>query len=122
MDTTHIQFLQLVDKMTMLKGADFAAGFQELLNHTIDHFQKEELTMKQLSHGSLIEHISDHQRILGDMSRFNAKVQAGKTMMARAWLNDSLISWFDTHVKTMDSAFAADLKSQNIAGFITETA
>ena len=121
-DTTHKEFLELVENTTKLKGPSFASEFSRLLEHTIEHFKKEEDTMKQMGHGSLIEHISDHQRILGDMSRFNDKVQAGRTQMARAWLNDSLIDWFDTHVKTMDSAFVADLKSKDLEGFITEMA
>ncbi len=121
-DTTHREFLELVEKTTKSSGANFALEFSHLLTHTMDHFKKEEESMKQLGHGSLIEHISDHQRILGDMSRFNDKVQAGRTQMARAWLNDSLMQWFDTHVKTMDSAFAADLKSNSVESWVTETA
>ncbi|GAB2191097.1 bacteriohemerythrin [Sessilibacter sp. MAH1] len=121
-DTIHQEFLHLVEQATKAKGLEFADIFKNLLAHTQAHFSGEEENMKKIGHSSMLEHISDHQRILGDMSRFNDKVQVGRTQMARAWMTDSLLQWFDTHVKTMDSALAVDLKKHLHKDSITESA
>lgn len=70
--------------------------------------------MAELKHGALAEHRADHQRILGEMERFNQKVAAGRQAMARAWVSDTLVQWFHSHAQTMDSALAADIKAGSI--------
>lgn len=110
MDTTHREFLQLVEKTASAPKESFAILFRELFEHTKLHFADEETRMETISHSALKEHHADHQRILGDMDRLCQRAEAGRITMARAWVNDSLLAWFDTHAKTMDSALAADFK------------
>ncbi|TCK03605.1 bacteriohemerythrin [Marinobacterium mangrovicola] len=111
MDTTHQEFLRHCQETAATTGSEFANKFKKLLDHTQAHFDEEERRMISIQHGAYKEHRADHQRILGDMTRFNERVQAGRGMMAKAWLNDSLLAWFDIHARTMDSALAADLKA-----------
>lgn len=112
MDSTHQEFLSACDLAAGAKGEEFGPAFERLLKHTEEHFDSEEQRMLAIGHTSYAEHRADHQRILGDMSRFNERVQAGRGMMAKAWLKDSLLAWFDIHAKTMDSALAADIKAK----------
>ncbi|SEG84470.1 hemerythrin domain-containing protein [Marinobacterium lutimaris] len=111
MDKTHQESLRHCHETAASSGPQFAIAFQRLLDHTQAHFDEEEQRMLATRHGSYKEHRADHQRILGDMTRFNERVQAGRGMMAKAWLTDSLLAWFDIHAKTMDSALASDLKA-----------
>ncbi len=111
MDETHLEFLNLCASTAAASGQEFADQFQHLLEHTEAHFSWEEELMKEINHGAFAEHRADHQRILGDMSRFCERAKAGRGMMAKAWVSDSLLAWFDIHAKTMDSALAADIKS-----------
>lgn len=113
MDKTHHEFLQLCVQTLSAQGEQFADRFATLLEHTRSHFAQEEARMRSSAFPSSAEHYMDHQRILGEMDRFNQRVHAGRSTMARAWLADSLSSWFDLHAKTMDSALAAHLKDQN---------
>lgn len=115
MDNTHRDFLTLSHKVAMAPIVDFAALFHSLFYHTQQHFSEEEVRMEALGHSSLAEHRADHQRILGDMDRFCQRINKGRTSMARAWVKDSLLLWFDVHAKTMDSALAADEKSYSQA-------
>ena len=114
MDDTHQEFLELVQQAVMAGKQDFATKFDALFKHTQTHFAEEEATMEAIEHGSKGEHVADHQRILGDMERFNQRAAAGRATMARAWVSDSLLLWFHTHAQTMDSALAADIKAAEV--------
>ena len=109
MDHSHDEFMQLAQQAAAAPSGDFAPALQQLLQHTQDHFQKEELRMHGTDHRLLNEHRAEHQRILGDMARFYERAEAGRSSMARAWVRDNLLEWFSAHVKTMDSALAAHL-------------
>lgn len=108
-DQTHQEFVELLNATRAAKGAEFARLFAELFAHTQQHFAAEEKMMEDSACPTLGEHRADHQRILGDMDRFNQRVIAGRSAMARAWLDDSLPDWFNTHLKTMDAALANHL-------------
>lgn len=111
MDDTHLEFINMVQAAIQADTSEFASAFNDLFQHTKVHFATEEEVMTRLNHGSKAEHIADHQRILGDMDRFNQRAAAGRASMARAWVGDSLLQWFHTHAQTMDSALAADIKA-----------
>lgn len=113
MDDTHLEFINLVQATIEADKNSFPSAFDSLFEHTRTHFATEEDIMEQLDHGSKAEHVADHQRILGDMDRFNQKAAAGRATMARAWVGDSLLQWFHTHAQTMDSALAADIKTRS---------
>lgn len=114
MDNTHREFLALVMTAANATHGEFSGAFDALFQHTHRHFSHEESIMKEIGHGALNEHQADHQRILGDMDRFNQRALAGKHTMAKAWVQDSLILWFHTHAQTMDSALAADIKESGL--------
>ncbi|MBB3103052.1 bacteriohemerythrin [Azomonas macrocytogenes] len=110
MDKTHHEFLVLCLETSNAQGAEFGEKFKVLFEHTSQHFAEEEAWMKATSYPALSEHRANHQRTLGDMDRFCQRALTGRGAMARAWLSDNLMSWFDLHAKTMDSALAAHLK------------
>lgn len=110
MDQTHEAFLRLCLAAAAAQGPEFVERFVELFQHTQAHFSDEETRMQATGFPAYAEHRADHQRILGEMDRFCQRIQGGRTTMARAWLNDNLPAWFDTHARTMDSALAAHLK------------
>lgn len=115
MDHTHRAFVVLCCDTNQSVGAEFAQKFQALFEHTQAHFSDEEARMQESQFSAYAEHRADHQRILGDMNRFNQRIQAGRASMAKAWLNEGLPTWFDVHAKTMDSALAAHLSSRSKA-------
>lgn len=114
MDETHKEFVEMVNLLSTLKGKAFAQQFIALFKHTNAHFSAENELMEKHKFPAIREHIDEHQRILGDLNKLEKKVRSGSTMMAKAYVNEQLPSWFDLHAKTMDSALAAHLKGQDI--------
>lgn len=112
MDHMHREFVDLHARLLSATGDDLADGFADLVTHTQKHFASEETLMKATGFPATAEHVADHQRVLGELERFGQRIAKGSTMMAKAWLREQLPDWFETHVRNMDSALAAHLKSR----------
>ncbi|EIJ36322.1 bacteriohemerythrin [Thiothrix nivea] len=110
MDTTHREFADLVNQLAVVKGIGFDSLFLQLLEHTREHFAREEMWMQASVFPAIAEHHADHQRVLGDMTRFARQVERGLIPMARAYVRE-LPRWFALHAVTMDSALAAHIKA-----------
>jgi len=109
MDQTHREFVELWQKTMEADKASFAGLLANLLDHTERHFAREEALMAASGFPAIGEHRSDHQRVLGEMTRFARRAAQGSSTLARAWLNEQIPGWFETHLRTMDSALAAHL-------------
>ncbi|MDY0050520.1 MAG: hemerythrin family protein [Halothiobacillaceae bacterium] len=119
-DRTHAEFIELVKRTIEADGTAFPALFDALYAHTREHFAAEEALMVKNAAPATQEHCTEHgriladmrrfnERILADMRRFNERILAGRPMMARAWLRDTLPDWFALHTTTLDSVLAAHL-------------
>lgn len=111
-DYTHKEFIALVNKIGKAPGEDFADLFIQLAIHTEAHFAAEERLMEQSGFPAIREHLSEHQRVLGELHRFGQRVQAGSIVMGRAYITEQVPQWFRLHTSTMDSALAAHLNNQ----------
>ena len=109
-DRTHREFLELCVAASQARGAAFVEALQDLFAHTRAHFADEEERMQASAYPALGEHRAHHRQLLGDLERFCQRAAAGRSVMARAWLDDSLPNWFDLHARTMDSALAGHLR------------
>lgn len=110
MDNTHREFVDLVNRLGQADKAEFATLYRALIEHTRAHFDAEQVLMEGSRFPATGEHRSEHQRVLGEMTRFGEKVAAGSTAMARAYVRETLPQWFELHTLTMDSALAVHLK------------
>lgn len=110
MDATHREFVDFINQLSVAKGQSFDTLFLRLLKHTHEHFAQEETWMQSSAFPAYSEHFADHQRVLGDMTRFARQVERGLIPMARAYVRE-LPNWFALHAITMDSALAAHLKA-----------
>ena len=109
-DHTHREFLELCVAASQAQGPTFVERLNALFAHTRAHFADEEARMQATAYPAFGEHRAHHQHLLGDLERFCQRTAAGRSAMARAWLNDSLPQWFDLHARTMDSALAVHLR------------
>jgi hemerythrin-like metal-binding protein len=112
MDNTHIEFVDIINSMDGAPDAEFVHIFERLLEHTRAHFDSESRLMIEHGFPATAEHQSDHERVLGDMTRFSRSVHKGLIVFGRNYVRDSLVTWFPVHAATMDSALAAYLKSR----------
>lgn len=115
MDSTHEEFVALVNALGEADSARFATLFQNLLEHTSDHFMREESLMEESAFPSLGEHRDDHRRVLAELRQLAQRVAAGRTTLARSYVQDRLPDWFALHAATMDSALAAHLANHPTA-------
>lgn len=112
MDVVHAEFATLVNRLAEAEGEAFAALFPELLVHTRAHFAAEEDLMRRTRFPGRQEHLAEHGRVLGEMERFAERLAAGKTMFARAYIEDRIPDWFALHTQTLDYTLAVYLKSK----------
>ena len=111
MDLIHAEFAALVNRLAEAEGEAFAALFLELLAHTRGHFAAEEELMRRTHFPGRQEHLAEHGRVLGEMERFAERLAAGKTIFARAYIEDRIPDWFAIHTRTLDYHLATFLKS-----------
>jgi hemerythrin len=109
MDATHAEFVALVNRLAAAEAVQFVALFQQLLEHTGDHFMREEALMVDSSFPALGEHRDEHRRVLAELRQLGSRVAAGRTALARRYVQEQLPDWFALHAATMDSALAAHL-------------
>jgi len=108
-DADHHAFVRLVEEMKGCDDASFGSLFGQLLEHTEEHFARESELMASSQFPATAEHEAEHQRVLGELGRFRARVAGGSLTLARAFVRESLGAWFDLHIRTMDSALVAHL-------------
>lgn len=113
MDSVHMEFIDIVNKLANADKATFKILFAELLSHTETHFLQENNLMQLSDFPALDEHVAEHNRVLRDLRHFNERVQAGSSMLAKAWILDQVPDWFHLHALTMDTALAEHLKKSD---------
>lgn len=113
MDETHGEFAALVNLITETSDQDdLKLLLGKLVEHTRQHFAREEAMMRECGFRAIEEHVADHNRVLSDLERFVAMAARGAPHLARTFVSEFLPSWFETHAQTMDSALAACVKSR----------
>jgi hemerythrin-like metal-binding protein len=112
MDATHREFVALVAALHAANTAEFPALFQQLVNHTREHFIAEDKLMRESKYRGIPEHMSEHNRVLGELQQLNRSLKRGHLPLVRAYVKEGLMDWFDTHVAMMDAALAMHLKKQ----------
>ncbi|QPK63608.1 hemerythrin domain-containing protein [Methylomonas sp. LL1] len=109
-DHDHHEFIQLLNQLDNAADADFAVLFQQLYQHTEQHFALENQLMRQCGFPAEAEHTGEHQRVLGEFKQFKTRVDKGLIAFGRSFVRDRLPQWFQLHVATMDSALAVYIK------------
>lgn len=110
MDATHVVFVGLVNALASADKQTFIKLFTELYEHTQAHFAAEDELMKSSGFASTEEHISEHRRVLAEMTQLLKRVQKGSLTFARAYIKDRLPEWFALHLMSMDQALAVHLQ------------
>jgi hemerythrin-like metal-binding protein len=110
-DRDHRAFADLVSTIQASDNVAFPTLFRELIAHTREHFEREDALMVQYACPSLREHRSEHERVLGELQQFLARVDRGFVSFGRAFVLERLVPWFELHILSMDSALVVHLRS-----------
>jgi hemerythrin len=111
-DHDHDEFIILLNRLDAADHSDFPALFQQLFEHTEQHFDRENQLMEQWAFPAKTEHKGEHQRVLGEFMQFKKRVDKGMIAFGRSFVRERLPQWLELHVTTMDSALAAHIKAQ----------
>ena len=112
MDETHEAFIDLINTMiTTSDKQQFINQYEQLIDHTKQHFQREEEKMLETGFPATGEHQADHRRVLNELAGFQRSLQRGRIQLVRTFVKERLPEWFTLHLATMDAALAAHIKS-----------
>ncbi len=112
MDSTHQEFIALVNSLGCADDAEFTQLFQQLLEHTEAHFTAENRLMEEVRFPPIQIHMGEHHRVLEQMRSIGSKVKNGSIATGRTFVL-TLPQWFREHAATMDSALAGCVKEFN---------
>ena len=118
MDNTHREFVDLLAATELADDETVVERFSALIDHTEDHFGREDQWMQDTQFSSGNCHTSEHDVILKVMREgLRRGKDDGNLAMVRQ-LAHELGIWFAQHAQTMDAALAQHLQR---VGYDAET-
>lgn len=109
MDETHREFAALVNQLGDAPDAEVPACFDALIEHTVAHFEQENVWMQESGFPPIDCHIGEHERVLQGLHSVRHLLAAGDVAIARR-AAEELTPWFANHAATMDNALAFHIK------------
>ena len=109
MDATHREFVDLLAAVEVASDAALLATWERLVEHTDDHFSREDRWMVDTRFSSSNCHTMQHMVVLQIMQQGAEQCRAGDLAMVRQMAKE-LAVWFPQHAQAMDAALAAHLQ------------
>ncbi len=109
MDDTHQEFVDLLATVVNASDDALLPAWNTLIEHTDDHFGREDQWMKDTHFSSSNCHSTQHNVVLQVMREGYKHGQAGDLSMVRQ-MADELGTWFPQHAQSMDAALALHLR------------
>lgn len=117
MDATHQEFVELLARVEAADDAGLLAAWRTLIDHTDEHFAREDQWMRDTGFAADSCHISQHAVVLKVLREGLAAGQQGDLAPIRQMAHE-LTLWFPHHAQNMDFGLALHLKSM---GYDPET-
>ena len=111
MDDTHREFVELLSIAQRSTDQDLPAAWQQLVDHTAEHFGQEDRWMLATRFSSLNCHTMQHKVVLEVMREGIALASSGNTTALREMASE-LALWFPKHAQSMDAALALHLRRE----------
>jgi len=81
--------------------------YQEWIEHTVEHFQNEEIKMQEMRFPPYLAHKGEHDRALQEMRNLFSSWQQKRDIEAlKIYFIETLPAWLQTHISTMDTVTA----------------
>jgi hemerythrin-like metal-binding protein len=109
MDDTHREFVDLLAAVEAAPDEQLAAAWRTLIEHTDEHFAREDRWMRDTRFASSNCHSTQHLVVLQVMRETEANALAGPAGLIRAMAVE-LARWFPQHAQGMDAALALHLR------------
>lgn len=86
------------------------AGLDQLKQHLIDHFQREEQAMQETQFPPYYVHKTEHDSVLQEFDMIFKRWQGDKNTEAlKRYVERNMQNWLETHALTMDTVTAAHI-------------
>lgn len=122
MDATHQEFVELLAEVEAADDATLIPKWQALIDHTDEHFAREDQWMRDTGFAAENCHSSQHAVVLQVLREGLAAGQQGDLAPIRQMAYE-LTVWFPHHAQNMDFGLALHLKSMGydpVTGQIAE--
>jgi hemerythrin-like metal-binding protein len=110
MDDTHREFIDMLALVVNAADEDLLPAWKALIDHTDDHFTREDQWMQNTRFASGNCHSMQHKVILQVMRDGAQRGLNGELGVVRQMANE-LGVWFPQHAQTMDAALAIHLRN-----------
>jgi hemerythrin-like metal-binding protein len=110
MDDTHREFVDLLAAVETADDADLLARFAALIEHTDDHFGREDRWMRDTQFASGNCHTLQHTVVLQVMREGLKRGQEQHDLALVRQMAKELGIWFPQHAQSMDAALALHLR------------
>lgn len=110
MDDTHREFIDLLALVVSAADEDLLPAWKALIDHTDDHFAREDQWMQNTRFASGNCHSMQHKVILQVMRDGAQRGLDGELGVVRQMAHE-LGVWFPQHAQTMDAALAIHLRN-----------
>ena len=114
MDETHREFVALLKLVDQAAESDLLPAWQRVVDHTQDHFDREDQWMRSTGFSSSNCHTMQHQVVLQVMREVANRMQQSNDRAMLREMSQRLGEWFLHHAQSMDAALALHLRT---AGF-----
>ncbi|MEO8121649.1 MAG: hemerythrin domain-containing protein [Rhodoferax sp.] len=109
MDDTHQEFVELLAIVVQASDDDLLKTWQTLIEHTDEHFEREDQWMQNTRFSSSNCHSMQHKVILQVMREGDKRGRNGELDVVRQMARE-LGTWFPQHAQSMDAALALHLR------------
>lgn len=109
MDDTHREFVDLLAVVASAADDTLLQHWQVLVDHTDDHFGREDRWMQDTRFSSSNCHTMQHKVVLQVMREGAVQGAAGDLAVVRQMASELAI-WFPQHAQSMDAALALHLR------------
>ena len=109
MDDTHREFVDLLATVVNASDLDLLPAWKILIDHTDEHFDREDQWMRDTRFSSSNCHTMQHKVILQVMREGDVRGLAGELDVVRQMARELGI-WFPQHAQSMDAALALHLR------------
>jgi len=110
MDQTHREFVDLLATVELSEDDTLLAHFDELIEHTQQHFDHEDDWMRATGFAPQNCHSTQHSVVLKVLHEGADAGRQGRLDIVRQMARE-LALWFPQHAQTMDASLALHLKS-----------
>jgi len=105
MDLTHREFVDRLVGFEQVTDSELRARYADIVQHTVDHFRREDEWMRRLDYAHAETHTEEHDKVLKVMTAVTHCVEKGDTRFGRILIR-VIAKWFHEHALTMDAALA----------------